>query len=56
VYEKKPKTMVDLKQNIRKEVAAISPNMLQRVAQNFQKLLGEDVDKGRHFTYTIFRK
>jgi hypothetical protein len=25
--------MVDLKQNIREEVAAISPNMLQRVKQ-----------------------
>jgi len=47
--------MVDLKQNIREEVAAISPNMLQRVVQNFQKLLGECVGKGRHFTGTIFR-
>jgi hypothetical protein len=37
-------------------VAAISPNMLQRVMQNFQKHLGECVDKGRHFTDTIFRK
>jgi hypothetical protein len=25
VYEKKPRTMVDLKQNIREEVAGISP-------------------------------
>jgi hypothetical protein len=32
--------MVDLKQNIREEVAAVSPNMLQQVTQNFQKLLG----------------
>jgi len=30
VYEKKPRTTVDLKQNIREEVAAISPNMLQQ--------------------------
>jgi hypothetical protein len=30
VYEKKPRTTVDLKQNIREEVAAVSPNMLQR--------------------------
>jgi hypothetical protein len=37
VYGKKPRTTVDLKQNIREEVAAISPNMLQRVMQNFQK-------------------
>jgi hypothetical protein len=57
VYEKKPRTTVDLKQNIREGVAAISPNMLQRVMQNFQKRLGECVDnKGRHITDTIFRK
>jgi hypothetical protein len=57
VYEKKPRTTVDLKQNIREEVAAVSPNMLQRVKQNFQKLLGECVDnKGRHFTDTVFTK
>jgi hypothetical protein len=37
--------MVDLKQNIREEVAAVSPNMLQRVKQNFQKRLGECADK-----------
>jgi hypothetical protein len=37
--------------------AAISPNMLQRVMQNFQKRLEECVDnKGRHFTDAIFRK
>jgi hypothetical protein len=47
---------VDLKQNIREEVAAISLNMLQRVMQNFQKRLGEYVDKGRHLTDTVFRK
>ena len=57
VYEKKPRTTVDLKQNIREEVAAISPTMLQRVMQNFQKRSGECVDnKGRHLTDTIFRK
>jgi hypothetical protein len=45
VYEKKPGATVDLKQNIREEVAAISPNMLQRVIQNFQKHLRECVNK-----------
>jgi hypothetical protein len=46
-----------MKQNIREEVAAISPNILQRVKQNFHKHLGECVDdKGRHLTDTIFRK
>jgi hypothetical protein len=56
VYEKKPRTTVDLKQNIREEVAAISPTMLHRVMQNFQKRLRERVDNGRHLTDTIFRK
>jgi hypothetical protein len=57
VYEKKPRTTVDLKRNIWEEVAAIAPNMLQRVMQNFQKRLGECVDnKGHHLTDTIFRK
>jgi hypothetical protein len=57
VYEKKPRTTVDLKQNIGEEVTAISPNMLQRVMQNFQKRLRECVDnKGRHITDTVFRK
>jgi hypothetical protein len=35
VNERKPMTTEDLKQNIREEVAAISPTMLQRVMQNF---------------------
>jgi len=56
VYEKKPRTTVDLKQNIREEAAANFSNMLQRVMQNFQKRLGEGVDKGRHLTDTTFRK
>jgi hypothetical protein len=56
MYENKPRTTVDLKQNIREEVVAISDNMLQRVMQNFQKRLRESVDnKGRHLTDTIFR-
>jgi 3-deoxy-D-arabino-heptulosonate 7-phosphate (DAHP) synthase len=45
VYEKKPRTTVDLKQNIRDEVVEISPTMLQRVMQNFQKLLLECANK-----------
>jgi len=49
-------TTADLKQNISEEVAAISPNMLQRVMQNFQYRLGECVDKGHHLTDNIFRK
>jgi hypothetical protein len=55
VYEKKPRKTVDLKQNTREKVAAISPNMLQPVMQNFQKHLRECVDKGRHLSDTVFR-
>jgi hypothetical protein len=40
VYEKKPRTTVDFKQNIKEIVAAVSLNMLQRVTKNFQKSLG----------------
>jgi hypothetical protein len=47
---------MDLKQNIREEVAAVSPNVLRRLMQNFQKHLGKCVDKGRHLTDTVFRK
>ena len=57
VYEKKPRTTMDLKQNIREEVAAIFPNMLQRVMHNFQKGLGECVNnKGCHLSDTVLRK
>jgi len=55
--ENKPRTAVDLEQNIGEELAEFSPNMLQRVMQNFQKRLGECVDnKGRYLTDLIFRK
>jgi hypothetical protein len=56
VYKKKPRATVDLKQNVRDKAAAVSPTMLQRVMQNFQKCLWECADKGRHLTDTIFRK
>jgi len=56
LYKKNLRTRVDLKQNIRDKVAAISPTTLQHVMQNFQKCLRECVDKGHHLTDTIFRK
>jgi hypothetical protein len=37
VYEKRPRTTEDMKENISNEVAAFSPIMLQRVMQKFQK-------------------
>jgi hypothetical protein len=57
VYKKRPRTMGYLKENIRDEVAAISPIMLQRVTQNFQKGLRECVgNNGHHLKDTIFKK
>jgi hypothetical protein len=58
VYKKKPRTTEDLKQDIREEVAAIPPTMLQRVMQKFlTRVLGECVNNnGRHLTDTIFKK
>jgi uncharacterized membrane protein len=48
---------MDLKQNIRAEMAAVSPTMLQSVMQNFQKRLWKCVDNnGCHLTDTVFRK
>jgi hypothetical protein len=49
VYEKKLRKAVELKQNIRVKVAAISPTMLQRVMQKFQKSLGELVENKRRY-------
>jgi hypothetical protein len=45
-----------VKQNIREEMAAVSPTMLQIMLQNFQKSLRECVKKESHLTDTIFRK
>ena len=54
VYEKRPRATDDFKENIREEVAAISPVMLQRVMQNLEKLLRECVDNnGHHLKDTI---
>jgi hypothetical protein len=50
VYKNKPRTTVDLEQNIGDEAAAISPTIQQRVKQNFQKRFLECVDKpNRHY-------
>jgi hypothetical protein len=57
VYKKKPRTMMDLKQNIRDKVAAVSPTMVQWLMQNLHKHLRECVDNKRHhLTDTVFRK
>jgi hypothetical protein len=54
VYKKKPRTTVDLKQNIRNEVAAISPTMLQRVMQNFQNACENVLTTGDATSQTLY--
>jgi len=39
MYEKRPRTTEDMKENVSNEVAAFSPIMLQRIMQEFQKRL-----------------
>ncbi|PSN52143.1 hypothetical protein C0J52_06461 [Blattella germanica] len=57
VYENRPRTAADLKQNIRNEVAAIPGVLLQRVMRNFRERLQECVDNnGQHLKDTLFKK
>ena len=56
VYVKQPRTIQDLKENLRDKMAAISPIMLQRVMHNFQKQLWECVDTNRRYLKdTVFK-
>lgn len=57
VYQDRPRTIQDLKRNIRTEVAAISPNVLQRVMRSLPLRLQECADNdGHHLRNTIFKK
>ncbi|KAJ4437439.1 hypothetical protein ANN_17583 [Periplaneta americana] len=57
VYQDRPRTNQDLKRNIRTEVAAISPDVLQRVMRSLPLRLQECADNdGHHLRNTIFKK
>ncbi|KAJ4438410.1 hypothetical protein ANN_14355 [Periplaneta americana] len=57
VYQDRPRTIQDLKRNIRTEVAAISPNVFQRVMRSLPLRLQECADNdGHHLRNTIFKK
>jgi hypothetical protein len=56
VYVKQPRTIEDLKENLRDESAAVSPIKLQWVMQNFQKQVWECVNNnGCYLKDTIFK-
>ena len=57
VYQNRPRTIVDLKRNIRTEVAAISPEVLRRVMHGLPLRLEECVEnEGHHLKNVIFKK
>ncbi|XP_069672490.1 uncharacterized protein [Periplaneta americana] len=57
VYQDRPRTIQELKRNIRTEVAATSPNVLQRVMRSLPLRLQECADNdGHHLQNTIFKK
>jgi hypothetical protein len=54
MYKKKPRTTVDLKKNIRDEMAALSHTMLQPVMQNFQKRSGNVLTTRDTTSHTLY--
>lgn len=56
VYVKQPRTIEDLKKNLRDELAAVSPIVLQWVMQNFQKQVQECVNNNGHYLKDIVFK
>lgn len=55
VYVDKPRTLPDLKEAIRREIAAIPEEMLQSVMINFTERLQECIFmEGRHLSDTLF--
>ena len=55
VYSSKPGTISDLKRNIEKEIAEITPDMLNRVMGNFKKRLNICIDNnGSHLKDILF--
>ena len=54
VYQNKPRTIEDLKNNIRQEIQRISPETLHRVIANFRRRLNHVIEtRGKWFEYTL---
>lgn len=57
VYVNKPRTLAELKTNIRAEIASITPEMLAKVMENAEKRTHLAIKaKGRHLRDIIFKK
>ena len=56
MYEHKPRTLEDLKEAIRVEIAQIDRAMLERVEANFQERLQKCIDEnGYHMKDIVFQ-
>lgn len=57
VYTNNPQNIADLKENIRREIGAIEPSLLQLVARNTKLRFEQCVQlDGRHLDDVIFKK
>ena len=56
VYEQRPQTLEALKEAIRQEVAAITPEMILKVMDNYRERLHQCINiQGRHLSDVLFK-
>jgi len=56
IYEQRPLTLEVLKEAIRQEVAAITPEMILNVIDNYQERLHQFINiQGRHLSDVLFK-
>ena len=56
VYEQRPLTLEALKEAIRQEVAAITPEMILKVMDNYRERLHQCINiQGRHLSDVLFK-
>ena len=56
IYEQRPVTLEALKETIRQEVAAITPEMILKVMDNYRERLHQFINiQGRHMSDGLFK-
>ena len=55
VFQHRPRYVEALKEAIRNEVAALPPEMIRRVMENFRERLTESIVKWRHLSNVLFK-
>ena len=56
VYEQRPQALEALKEEIRQEVAAITPEMILKVMDNYRERLHQFINiQGRHLSDVLFK-